>query len=107
MATTLSQVLAEAQEAKDTIQGFLHQFEVGNLLRKCRAHKIKGFSVMQIFIYLLGCMFSPISTYMSMRIGTYKEDFSKNTIYRFKFFSDTGIFNDDFSRFRGRIIDSF
>ena len=89
MATTLSQMLAEAQEAKDTIQGFLHQFEVGNLLRKCRAHKIKGFSVMQIFIYLLGCMFSPISTYMSMRIGTYKEDFSKNTIYRFC--NDAGI----------------
>ena len=74
MATTLSQMLAEAQEAKDTIQGFLHQFEIGNLLRKCRAHKI---------------MFSPISTYMSMRIGTYKEDFSKNTIYRFC--NDAGI----------------
>ena len=83
MATTLSQMLAEVQEAKDTIRGFLHQFEVGNLLRKCRAHKIKGFPVLPIFIYLLGCMFSPISTYMSMRIGTYKEDFSKNTIYRF------------------------
>ena len=89
MATTLSQMLAEAQEAKDTIQGFLHQFEIGNLLRKCRAHKIKGFPVLQIFIYLLGCMFSPISTYMAMRIGTYKEDFSKNTIYRFC--NDAGI----------------
>ncbi len=66
MATTLSQMLAEAQEAKDTIQGFLHQFEIGNLLRKCRAHKIKGFPVLQIFIYLLGCMFSPISTYMAV-----------------------------------------
>ena len=89
MATTLSQMLAEAQEAKDTIQGFLHQFEIGNLLRKCRAHKIKGFPVLQIFIYLLGCMFSPISTYMAMRIGIYKEDFSKNTIYRFC--NDAGI----------------
>ena len=42
MVTTLSQMVAEAQEAKDTIQGFLHQFEVGNLLRKCRAHKISA-----------------------------------------------------------------
>lgn len=28
-------------------------------------------------------MFTPTSTYMSMRIGSYKENFSKNTIYRF------------------------
>ena len=89
MANTLSQMLAEVQEVNDTVRGFLHQFEVGNLLRKCRAHKIKGFPVMQIFVYLLGCMFSPISTYMSMKIGTYNEEFSKNTIYRFC--NDTGI----------------
>lgn len=44
---------------------------------------------MQIFVYLLGCMFSPISTYMSMKIGTYNEEFSKNTIYRFC--NDAGI----------------
>ena len=89
MATTLSQVLTETQEAKDTITSFLRQFEVGNLLRQCRAHKMKGFPVLQIFIYLLGCMFSPISTYMSMKIDTYKEPFSKNTIYRFC--NDAGI----------------
>ena len=83
MATTLSQKLVEAQEAKDTVRGFLRQFEVGNLLRKCRAHKTKGFPVLQILIYLLECMFSPISTYMAMKIGTYDEEFSKNTIYRF------------------------
>ena len=89
MATTLSQVLTETQEAKDTITSFLRKFEVGSLLRQCRAHKIKGFPVLQIFIYLLGCMFSPISTYMSMKIETYKEPFSKNTIYRFC--NDAGI----------------
>ena len=89
MANTLSQMLAEVQEVNDIVRGFLHQFEVGNLLRKCRAHKIKGFPVMQIFVYLLGCMFSPISTYMSMKIGTYNEEFSKNTIYRFC--NDAGI----------------
>lgn len=89
MATTLSQKLAEAQEAKDAIRVFLHQFAVGDLLRKCRAHKVKGFPVLQIFIYLLGCMFSPISTYMAMKIDTYKEEFSKNTIYRFC--NDAGI----------------
>lgn len=83
MATTLSQKLVEVQEANDVIRGFFHQFAVGELLRKCRAQKSRGFSVTQIFIYLLGCMFSPISTYMAMKIGTYKEEFQKNTIYRF------------------------
>ena len=83
MATTLSQKLVEAQEANDTLRSFIHQFAVGELLRKCRAQKSKGFPVTQIFIYLLGCMFSPISTYMAMKIGTYKEEFQKNTIYRF------------------------
>ena len=83
MATMLSQELVEAQEANDTVRWFIRHFEVGKLLRICRASKAKGFSVVELFTYLLCCMFSPISTYMSMRIGTYQEAFSKNTIYRF------------------------
>ena len=89
MATMLSQKLVEVQEANDTVRCFLRRFEVGQLLRVCRAHKAKGFSVVELFTYLLCCMFSPISTYMSMRIGSYKEAFSKNTIYRFC--NDAGI----------------
>lgn len=83
MATMLSQKLVEAQEANDTVRWFVRRFEVGKLLRICRANKAKGFSVVELFTYLLCCMFSPISTYMSMRVGNYKESFSKNTIYRF------------------------
>ena len=77
MATMLSQKLVEAQEANDTVKWFLRKFEVGKLLGVCRAHKAKGFSVVELFTYLLGCMFSPISTYMSMRIGSFREAFSK------------------------------
>ena len=106
MATTLSQVLDDTQDPKDTIRIFLHQFGVGDLLRKCRAHKIKGFPVLQIFTYLLGCMFSHISTYMSMKIGSFKEAFSKNTIYRFC--NDSGINWHKFVRLLSeRIISSF
>ena len=83
MATMLSQKQVEAQEANDTVRWFVRHFEVGKLLRVCRANKEKGFSVVELFTYLLCCMFSPISTYMSMRIGSFKESFSKNTIYRF------------------------
>ena len=106
MATTLSQVMDETQDPKDTIQLFLRQFGVGDLLRKSRAHKIKGFPVLQIFAYLLGCMFSPVSTYMSMRIGSFQEEFSKNTIYRFC--SDAGINWHKFVRLLSeRIISTF
>jgi len=83
MSTILTQTQAAIQEANDSVSNFLTKFHVGDILRKCRAHKTKGFSVVEIFRYLLDCMFTPTSTYMSMRIGTYKEAFSKNTIYRF------------------------
>jgi len=83
MATMLSQNLVEAQEANDTVRWFLRKFEAGKLLGVCRAHKAKGFSVVELFTYLLCVMFSPISTYMSMRIGSFREGFSKNTLYRF------------------------
>ena len=45
MATTLSQILSEVQEANDIIRDFLHQFSVGELLRMCRTQKNRGFSV--------------------------------------------------------------
>lgn len=80
MAAMLSQELAQVQEANDTVRDFMRRFEVGKLLRVCRASKSKGFSVVELFRYLLCCMFSQTSTYMSMRIGRYKEGFSKNTM---------------------------
>ena len=83
MSMILTQTQTVIQEANDSVVNFISRFQVGNTLRKCRAHKTKGFSVIEIFRYLLSCMFSQSSTYMSMRIGTYKEAFSKNTIYRF------------------------
>jgi len=89
MATIITQTQAAIQEANDSVANFLTKFHVGNLLRKCRAHKAKGFPVVEIFRYLLSCMFVQTSTYMSMKVGTYKEAFSKNTIYRFC--DDTGI----------------
>ena len=69
MATMLSQKLVEAQEANDTVRDFMRRFEVGKLLSSCRAQKAKGFSVVELFAYLVCCMFSPISTYMSMQIS--------------------------------------
>ena len=106
MSTILTQTQAVIQEANDSVVNFISRFQVGNTLRKCRAHKTKGFSVIEIFRYLLGCMFSQTSTYMSMRIGTYKESFSKNTIYRFC--DDAGINWHKFVRMLSSdVIDTF
>lgn len=71
------------QDANNEIFTFLTMFKISDLLKQCNAYKKKGFSVIQLFTYLVALMFQPISTYMSMRIGTYKEQFSKNTIRRF------------------------
>ena len=83
MHTTITQTLVEFQEANDSVASFFKNYGIGKLLRECRAHKVKGFPTTQILRYLVCLMFSPISTYMTMKIGTYKEEFSKNTIYRF------------------------
>ena len=83
MAIILAQKLAQAQEANDTVRNFMRRFEVGKLLGVCRASKSKGFSVVELFRFLLCCMFSQNSMYISMQIGSFKESFSKNTIYRF------------------------
>ena len=83
MSNTLTQILVDNQEVNDNIHAFLKAFHVSELLRQCHAYKVKGFSVIEIFTYILSMMFSQTSIYMSMRIGTYKEKFAKNTIYRF------------------------
>lgn len=83
MNNTITQTQVATQEATDSINSFIKTYEVTKLLHSCRAHKKKGFASIDIFRYLLAVMFSPISTYMAMQVGTYKEAFSKNTIYRF------------------------
>ena len=62
---------------------FMKRFQLGKLLFKCNAGKEKGIPVMDIFRYLFCMMFSDRSTYMQMKTGTFEEEFSKNTIYRF------------------------
>ncbi len=56
MATMLSQKLVEAQEANDTVRDFMRRFEIGKLLSSCRAQKTKGFSVVELFVYMVCCI---------------------------------------------------
>lgn len=71
------------QDANNEVSRFITRFKVGDILKKCNAYKQKGVSSIKIFTYLIALMFQNLSTYMAMRVGAYKEDFSKNTIRRF------------------------
>ncbi len=70
-------------ESTSFVTRFLSEFHVGRLLRKCNAGKEKGVPVMEVFRYLLNLIFSDRSMYMQMKTGTFEENFSKNTVYRF------------------------
>ena len=80
---TISQTDALLQDASNEVSRFLHQYKVSDILKQCNAYKQKGYFVIQLFAFLVTLMFQPMSTYMAMRVGAYKEKFSKNTIRRF------------------------
>jgi len=48
------------------------------LQKLVHAQEEKDFSVVEFFVYLVYCMFSPLGTYVSMRIGSYREAFAKS-----------------------------
>ena len=80
---TISQSEVLLQDATNEVGSFLRKYQVSVILKQCNGYKQKGFPVIQLFAYLVTLMFQPLSTYMSMRVGAYKEPFSKNTIRRF------------------------
>ena len=80
---TISQSEILLQDATNEVGSFLQKYQVSDILKQCNGYKQKGFSVIQLFAYLVTLMFQPLSTYMSMRVGAYKEPFSKNMIRRF------------------------
>ena len=71
------------QECESRITKFFSSYKIGDMLRKCGAGKEKGVAVVQIFRYLLCLMFSDRSMYMQITTKRFKEDYSKNTVYRF------------------------
>ncbi len=81
--TIIPQNDRDGQMLCTVIENFLSIFHVGKLLRKCNASKEKGVPVMKIFRYMIGNVFNARSMYMQIRTDSYREDFSKNTYYRF------------------------
>lgn len=74
---------ANEQQISTAIDSFLKTFLVSRLLRRCNAFKERGTSALQIFRYLMNNVFNSRSMYMQIRTGSYREDFCKNTYYRF------------------------
>ena len=67
----------------DCVQKFFLKHHVGKLLKQCNGTKEKGVSPVSLLRYKLSNIFVGRSMYMQQRTGSFKEDFSKNTFYRF------------------------
>ena len=79
----ITQEYEKNQACESRISRFFSSYKIGDMLRKCGAGKEKGIAVVRIFRYLLCLMFSDRSMYMQITTKRFKEDYSKNTVYRF------------------------
>ena len=79
----LTQNNADEKALLDCIQRFFSNHHVGMILKKCNGTKEKGVPSFSLLRYKLGNIFVGRSMYMQQRTGSFKEDFSKNTFYRF------------------------
>lgn len=68
---------------EDSIQNFSNKFGVSSFLKSCNAYKLRGFSVILLFQYLMKLAFSNRSMYMNFITGKHSESFSKDVVYRF------------------------
>ena len=67
----------------DCVQKFFLKHHVGKLLARCNGMKEKGVSPVSLLRYKLSNIFIGRSMYMQQRTGSFTEQFSKNTFYRF------------------------
>lgn len=67
----------------ECVQRFFSSHKVGSLLNKCNGTKEKGVPAISLLRYKLSNVFVGRSMYMQQRTGSFKENFSKNTFYRF------------------------
>lgn len=81
--SSVSQIDENEQLINGTISNFIKTYQVSRFLRVCRGEKAKGVPSLTIFTYLLCMVFSRCSMFMQMKTNTFKESYSKNTVYRF------------------------
>ncbi len=82
--SSIPQNYCDENELIDCVQRFFSRHHVGKLLAKCNGMKEKGVSPVSLLRYKLSNIFVGRRTCISQqRTGSFKEDFSKNTFYRF------------------------
>ena len=81
--SSIPQTKESEQQLEGTINKFISSYKIRQLLISCNAGKEKGIPIMKVFRYLLCIVFADRSMYMQLKTNAFKEDFSKNTIYRF------------------------
>ena len=70
-------------EISNSVSNFMKEFQIGQLLFKCNAKKVKGIPVIGVFRYLFCLIFSDRSMYIQKKTGVFDGSFCKNTVYRF------------------------
>mgnify|MGYP004465060417 FL=1 len=80
---SIPQTGSDEKALVDCVQRFFSKHHVGKLLAKCNGLKEKGVSPVSLLRYKLSNIFIGRSMYMQQRTGSFKEEFSKNTFYRF------------------------
>ena len=81
--SSILQTTENGNNVSDFAAKFMKRFHFDRLLFKCNAGKENDIPVRDVFRFLFCMMFSDRSFYMQMKIGTFGEGFSKNTIYHF------------------------
>ncbi len=81
--SSISQNTEIEQQLDGTISNFIFTYNLRKLLLSCNAGKEKGVPFMKVFRYLLCIVFADRSMYMQLKTESFKETFSKNTVYRF------------------------
>ena len=81
--SSIPQNHSDEKDLVDCVHRFFSKHHVGKLLAKCNGMKEKGISPVSLLRYKLSNIFVGRSMYMQRRTGSFKEEFSKNTFYRF------------------------
>lgn len=82
----MSIVSLESKDEKNismSISQFFAVYGIIILLRNCGGLKLNGVPVRELFTYTVTNAFRMGSFYMQQKVGTIREEFSKNTYYRF------------------------
>ena len=83
MSDSIAQKYLKIEELNGKISNFFSEFQIGALLKKCNGCKEKGISSAKLLKSKFSSVFMDRSIYMQFVTGSFPEECSKNTFYRF------------------------